>query len=186
MLTNGELNIAGLHTDTMMPGRAVERLGQFHEGLPVFGGQVVRQMDGRAIVSVTGRLYEALEIDVNPSITPEQAGAAALASAGAGANIKGETTLGILPVENGYRLAYRMLVLSDWAIREVYVDADSAAIVLSINGHSDAGRDRTGQQHFRHAQENEHEPDVVDLSGRRQAASIGRRSRSRFRERLPG
>jgi bacillolysin len=134
MLTVGELNIAGLHADAMMPGRAVERLGQFYEGLPVFGGQVVRQMDGRAIVSVTGRLYEALEIDVNPSITPEQAGAAALAAAGPGANVKGDTSLGILPVGNGYRLAYRMLVLSDWAVREVYVDADSAAILLSING----------------------------------------------------
>ena len=39
----------------MIPGRAIERLGQFYEGLPVFGGQVVRQMDGRAVVSVTGR-----------------------------------------------------------------------------------------------------------------------------------
>ena len=80
------------------------------------------------IVSVTGRLYEALDIDVNPSITPERASAVALAAAGAGANIRGETTLGILPVENGYRLVYRMDVLSDWAIRDVYVDADSGEI----------------------------------------------------------
>ena len=73
MLTSGELNIASLGDDTMIAGRALERLGQFYEGLPVFGGQVVRQMDGRAIISVTGRLYEALDVDVNPSITPEQA-----------------------------------------------------------------------------------------------------------------
>ena len=57
----------------MIAGRAIERLGQFYEGLPVFGGQVVRQMDGRAIVSVTGRLYESLDVDVNPSISPERA-----------------------------------------------------------------------------------------------------------------
>ena len=134
MLTGGQLNISSLHDDTMMPGRAIERLGQFHEGLPVFGGQVVRQMDGRAIVSVTGRFYEALDIDVNPSIAPARANEVAAAAAGAGANIRGETTLGILPVEGGYRLVYRMTVLSDWAIREVYVDAHSGAIVLSING----------------------------------------------------
>ena len=39
MLTSGELNISQLHDDTMIPGRAIERLGQYYEGLPVFGGQ---------------------------------------------------------------------------------------------------------------------------------------------------
>jgi bacillolysin len=134
MLTGGQLNLSSVHDDTLMPGRAIERLGQFHEGLPVFGGQVVRQMDGRAIVSVTGRFYEALDVDIAPSITSERANEVAAAASGAGANIRGETTLGILPVEGGYRLVYRMTVLSDWAIREVYVDADSGEIVLSING----------------------------------------------------
>jgi bacillolysin len=134
MLTGGELNISTLHDDTMIAGRAFERLGQFYEGLPVFGGQVVRQLDGRSIVSVTGRLYEALDIDVNPSIPAERAIEAASASVGVGASIRGETTLGILPVESGYRLVYRLVVMGAWAIREVYVDAHSAEVVLSING----------------------------------------------------
>jgi bacillolysin len=134
MLSSGALDISRLLDDTLIAGRAIERLGQFYEGLPVFGGQVVRQMDGRSIVSVTGRLYEALDVDVNPSITAEQANAAAIAAASVGANISGETSLGILPVESGYRLVYRMIVLSDWAIREVYVDADSGEILLSVNG----------------------------------------------------
>jgi bacillolysin len=139
MLATGELNISSLRGDTLIAGRALERLSQFHEGLPVFGGQIVRQTDGRAHVSVTGRLYEALDVDLNPTITPEHARTLAVAAAGVGANIRGESTLGILPVENGYRLVYRMLVLSDWAIREVFVDADSGAIVLSLNGiHSQA------------------------------------------------
>ena len=134
MLTSGELNISSLRDDTLIAGRALERLGQFHEGLPVFGGQVVRQTDGRAHVSVTGRLYEGLDVDANPAITADQARALATASAGAGANVRGEATLGFLPVQNGYRLVYHMLVLSDWAIREIFVDADSGAIVLSVNG----------------------------------------------------
>ena len=145
MLTGGRLNISSLHDDTMIAGRVIERLGQFHEGLPVFGGQVVRQMDGRAIVSVTGRLYEALDVDVNPSISAARANEIATAAAGAGANIRGETTLGILPVERGYRLVYRMVVLGPWAIREVHIDADSGEIVLSINGiHTQAA---VGQGH---------------------------------------
>jgi thermolysin len=134
MLTGGQLDIAGVHDDTMIAGRVMERLGQFHEGLPVFGGQVVRQMDGRTIVSLTGRLYETVGVDIHPSISIDQAQAAAAAALGDGANVHGKTTLGILPVENGYRLVYRMTVLSNWAIRQVYVDADTGAIVLSVNG----------------------------------------------------
>jgi bacillolysin len=134
MLTSGRLNISSIHDDTMITGRAIERLGQFHEGLPVFGGQVVRQMDGRAIVSVTGRLYEALDVGVAPSISTARANEIAAAAAGVGASIRGETTLGILPVESGYRLVYHMVVLSSWAIRDVYVDAGTGEIVLTLNG----------------------------------------------------
>src|SRR5688572_27781471 len=64
MLTAGDLDLTTLHDDTMIAGRLIERLGQFHDGLPVFGGQVLRQMDGRTIVSVTGRLYQAFDLDV--------------------------------------------------------------------------------------------------------------------------
>ena len=134
MLTDGQLNISTLSDDAMIPGRVIERLGQFHEGLPVFGGQVVRQMDGRSFVSVTGRLYEDLDTGVTPSVSLGRASESAAAALGAGASVHGETTLGILPVENGYRLVYRMDVRSSWAIREVYVDARSGEVVLSING----------------------------------------------------
>jgi Zn-dependent metalloprotease len=134
MLSGGQLNISSLQEDAMIPGRAFERLDQFHEGLPVFGGEISRQMDGRTIVSVTGRLYESLDVDVNASIAPERATELAVAAGGAGASVYGETALGILPVEGGYRLAYRMRVLSDWEIRDVYVDAGTGAILLSING----------------------------------------------------
>ena len=139
MLSAGELDIAAIQSDTMIGGRAVERLAQFHEGLPVFGGQAVRQMDGRSVISVTGRLYEAMEVSVSPSISSQRAGEIALAAAPPGAQVSGETVLGIVPVENGYRLAYRMRVRSDWAIRDVYVDAETGAIVRSISAlHSQA------------------------------------------------
>ena len=102
--------------------------------LPVFGGHVVRQMDGRAVVSVTGRLYQSLALDVNPSISPERASAVAVAAVSPGAAVPGDATLGILPVENGYRLVYRMKVLSEWAIRGMFVAADSGDVLLSLNG----------------------------------------------------
>ena len=135
MLSSGELDLAALQDDTMIPGRVHERLGQFHRGVPVFGAQVVRQMDGRSVISVTGRLYDGLDIDETAAMSPGRANEIALAAAGSSGRIAGETTLGILPVEgSAYRLAYRMDVRSDWTIREVYVDARTGEILASING----------------------------------------------------
>ena len=135
MLGAGRLDIAMLQEDTMIAGRMHERLAQFHQGFPVFDGQVVRQMDGRSVISVTGRLYDGVNLDVSPAIAPDRAVAGALATAPIGARVHGETILGVLPVANGgYRLAYQMDVRSDWTRREVYVDAVSGEILRSING----------------------------------------------------
>jgi bacillolysin len=134
MLSAGQLDIAVQQEDTMIPGRVHERLAQVYQGLPVFDSQVVRQMDGRSAISITGRLYEGLDLDVNPAFPPERARALALAMAAPGAQIRGDTTLGVLPVSDGrYRLAYRLDVRSDWTRREVYVDAVSGEILRSIN-----------------------------------------------------
>lgn len=135
LLRNGQLDIVGVQEDTMIPGRVHERLGQYYRGVPVFGAQVVRQMDGRSVVSVGGRIYEGLDLNVVPSLSPERAGEAALAAAPAGARLQGDTRLGIFPLRDGsYRLTYRLRVRSDWTRRDVYVDAHSGEIVRSING----------------------------------------------------
>lgn len=141
MLSSGELDIAVLQEDTMIPGRVHERLNQYYEGLPVFGAQAIRQMDGRSVISVTGRLYDGLDMDTSPAIAPERANAIAMASAAPAAEIAGETTLGILPVASGeYRLVYRIKVRSDWTIYDIYVDARTGDAVLIVNGiHSQAG-----------------------------------------------
>jgi Zn-dependent metalloprotease len=134
MLRIGELDIATVQEDTMIPGRAHERLKQMFMGVPVFGGQVARQMDGRATISVSGRLYEGIDLDVTPQISPARAIEIAVSGPGSGANVHGETTLGILPVAGGaYRLVYRMQVRSDWDIRETYVDAKTGDIVRSFS-----------------------------------------------------
>ncbi len=133
MMRAGELDVAVPQEDTMIRGRVHERLGQFHERLPVFGAQAVRQMDGRSVISITGRLYEGINVNVSPAISPERARAAAVGTAGSRGQTRGEITLGILPVQDGYRLVYRVEVRSDWTIREVYVDAASGNIARSVN-----------------------------------------------------
>ena len=131
MLGDGRLDIQSTQDDTLMPGRVHERLKQVYEGVPVFGGQLVRQMDGRSIISLSGRLYRDIELDVTPQISSEQAGDRAVRASAAGAHVYGEPVLYVLPVDEGYKLAYRMQVRSDWDLRDVAVDALNGSIVYS-------------------------------------------------------
>jgi bacillolysin len=134
MLLRGDLDIAGVQEDTMISRRVHERLGQMHQGLPVFGAQVVRQMDGRSTISLYGRLYEDIDVRSTPAISAARAVEIAIAAAGADAAVFGETTLGILPAAgNAYRLVYEMQVRTDWSVRKVFVDAHSREVVLSLN-----------------------------------------------------
>src|SRR3954465_834159 len=132
MLSAGDLDIASSRRDTMAQGRIHERLKQMYKGVPVFGSEVVRQMDGRTVISLSGRLYDNVTLDVTPQISSQAAEDAAVASAGSGANVHGEPTLGILPVEGeSYKLAYRMQVRSDWDVRDIAVDALTGQIIYS-------------------------------------------------------
>jgi hypothetical protein len=57
-------------------------LDQFHHGTPVFGGQLIVQLDAKSAPEVQGRLYEEARIDATPDITSEQAIASARAALG--------------------------------------------------------------------------------------------------------
>ena len=50
----------------MLGGREHERLDQYHQGVRVFGGELVRQADGGQTVSVFGALYAGIGLDVEP------------------------------------------------------------------------------------------------------------------------
>jgi thermolysin len=134
MLRAGHLDIARVQEDTMLAGRAHERLKQMYEGVPVFGGQVVRQMDGRSSITVNGRVYENIDLDVTPQLSSQRASQIAIAASGADANVHGEPTLGILAMsDGGYRLAYKIEVRSDWDVREVTIDAKSGELLKSLS-----------------------------------------------------
>jgi Zn-dependent metalloprotease len=55
MIKAGELRTKQMQQDTVLPGRRHERLVQLHNGVPVWGAEVVRQVDARgSVVSVFG------------------------------------------------------------------------------------------------------------------------------------
>lgn len=129
MLDEGHLHPARVQRDTMFAGRRHERLEQQHLGRPVFGGQIIRQTDGRSIRSVVGRIFEGVSAEASPTLDEEAARLAAARAEGADAVTHGEAVLGVLPRRDGsYVLAYRVGVRTRWDRLVSYVNARTGAI----------------------------------------------------------
>lgn len=73
MLRTRELERRLERDDTLLPGRTIEQLDQYHQGVRVWGGSVNRQLDGQFAVSVFGTLYADIAMDVTPTIPRDAA-----------------------------------------------------------------------------------------------------------------
>ena len=74
MLRDGQLRSRGEQADPMLDGRSHERLDQYHQGVRVFGGELVRQADGGQTVSVIGSLYTGIRLDSRAGTQPRGRG----------------------------------------------------------------------------------------------------------------
>jgi thermolysin len=128
-LSDGRLDIGSLQEDTMIAGTLHERLEQRYQGLRVFGGDLVRQMDGRGVVTVFGRLHDDIGVEPIPLIDQAAAAAVATSAQGGGAVADPEPELGVLPLAGGgYALAYRFLVRGPDDIHRYFINARTGAI----------------------------------------------------------
>lgn len=130
LLREGRLDLGSLVDDTVIAGRTHERLVQRHQGLPVFGGELVRQLAGDGVETVFGQVYEAIDADVSPTIDREVAAARALSAwGGAGTAVTPEATLGVLPTDDGrYALVWRLPVRLPDDVRMAFVNAHTGSI----------------------------------------------------------
>lgn len=134
MLRNGTLDIGAVQDDTMIDGRTHERLNQMYQGVPVFGGQVIRQLAGRSLISVSGGVYDGINVSTTAALTADEAADRARLAAGADANVSKPSVLGVRPRADGsYVLVYRLEVRSDFDIRVYDINADTGAIESDVS-----------------------------------------------------
>ncbi len=116
LLAAGELAVRLTRDDTMIPGRRHERLAQLHRGVPVFGGELVRQSDAAGTLTVFGTLYEGIDVEVAPRLGSADAEARLAARGGRPFGSGGGPELVVLPLADGsYRLAWRVRALfEEW------------------------------------------------------------------------
>jgi len=136
LLAAGELAPRLVREDTMIAGRRHERLQQLHRGVPVFGGELVRQTDGAATLTVFGTLYEGIDVEVTPSLGPRDAERIVERRGGFLFGSEAGPELVVLPRdEGGYVLAYRVRfsLLEPFDVRLLFADAHSGQTLLEFS-----------------------------------------------------
>jgi thermolysin len=128
MIRAGELRVRLQRDDTLLAGRTIEQLAQFHKGIRVWGGNVSRQLDGGRAVSLFGTVYEDLDVDVTPVLGPDAA-EATLTRFGPLLNPASELELVILPDADGVTLAWMATVRMPADVERLFIDARSGAVV---------------------------------------------------------
>lgn len=131
---DGNLRVRRVDPDALVPGREHERLDQYHLGVRVFGGEVVRQVDRGQTVSVFGQLYEGIAIDTEPVLGPADAVRIVAGRTGVAPGAGAPPELVVLPRdEGGYVLAYRLRVMTAENLLVLFIDARTGAVALEYS-----------------------------------------------------
>ena len=134
------LDLAASISDPTVAGRALDRFIQRYDGVPVLGGEIVRQRAGAVPLSIFGTIYPVSDVDTDPVLTgPEAAQVLERQLTEPLLAPLGVQRLVIVPQESGRSaLAYEIRALTTTEILVAFVDARSGT-VLASHGDAHAG-----------------------------------------------
>lgn len=129
----GDLRLLRTHTDLLMPDRRHERYTQLYRGIPIFGGEIVRQSDAAGAVSVFGTFHPNVQVNTTPTLSARQASDVVGKLGQVRADVAPQ--LLVFPKDDGtYALVWRLKAYVPNKSRFVYfVDAHDGSIVNSYD-----------------------------------------------------
>lgn len=136
---DGAMRVATATDDLLLPGHHHERLQQYHLGLKVVGGAIVRQTANGVVTSLLGQIYRATADSATPGLT---AAAIRTRLTAAGVSLLADPSLVFLGLDDdgGIALVYEAHVRDGGLdARTVYLDATSGAERLSLPLAKDQG-----------------------------------------------
>lgn len=136
---DGAMRVATATDDLLLPGHRHERLQQYHLGLKVVGGSIVRQTANGVVTSLLGQVYRATADSATPGLT---AAAIRTRLTTTGVSLLAEPSLVFLGLDDdgGIALVYEVHVRGGGLdARTVYLDATSGAERLSLPLAKDQG-----------------------------------------------
>lgn len=139
MERDGAMRVASSSDDLLLPGHNHERLQQYHLGLKVVGGAVVRQTANGVVTSILGQVYRPTTDTATPALTADVITTRLKAT---GVSLLAQPVLAFLGLDDGtMALVYEAHVRGKTIIdaRTVYLDAATGAERLSLPLAKDQG-----------------------------------------------
>jgi Zn-dependent metalloprotease len=124
LIRSRDLRVRSAQGDDLVLDRQHQRLDQYFHGVRIAGGDLTRQLARDGTVSIFGTMHTAIDLDVSPTLTVEDARTAINTAAG-GRTFGADPELVVLPLSDGYHLAYFGRTATDVDIVNVFVDANS-------------------------------------------------------------
>jgi bacillolysin len=130
-LRTGGLRARRIDRDPALPTRTVERLQQFHQGVPVFGAELVRDSQDGVPVAIFGEMSPDFSLETMPQMTEGAAERRMAILAGADATVLRSVELTILRRDTGEpRLAYMATMAAGGDVFRLFVDATTGAELM--------------------------------------------------------
>jgi len=134
MIRAGELKLRESAPDALVPGRIQQRYTQLYRGVPVFGAEVMRQVDDGETASLFGAIYENVDVNPVPKITTTEAVLRFQQFGGGGLGPSRTPELMVLPRDGGgYALTYRARIATRDDVMTYFIDANTGETVLSFS-----------------------------------------------------
>jgi len=121
-------------SDTLLSGRTIDRFDQYHRGVRVVGGELVRlEADGQT-QSVFGALYPGIAIDTDPTVSAVDATEILAQLTGVMLPAARAPELVVLPLDaGGFALAYRATVMTPSDLIVYFIDARGGDVILQYS-----------------------------------------------------
>ena len=134
MLRRGDLRLRETTADSLAPGRTHQRLAQMYKGVPVFGGDLSRQIENKQTASIFGTLYENIALDPVPRLTTAEAAEIFARLSGRSLGPARSPELIVLPTDDGrYVLTFRARLATRDDVVMTFIDANTGEEVLRFS-----------------------------------------------------
>jgi thermolysin len=130
MVGEGDLRLRSTTPDELLPGRLHERLDQQYHGVPVFGADIAREIDGDT-VAVFGQLFSDIVVDTTPTLSALEAEEIVDTSLGFQPTPVPAAQLFVLPTDDGsFALVWQVRRFTGDDMRVYLIDAHTGAVAL--------------------------------------------------------
>lgn len=131
MIDSGELSLEATHGDTQIPERKHEGFVQVFRGIPVYGGNISRQTDRGATVSIFGSIYSGIDVNPNPIFSVSDVAVLQSLSISLAPRQPAHPLKVVRRLDGSYALVYQLT--GDDAV-SYFVDAHQGHVVMQVDG----------------------------------------------------